>query len=52
MPFIYTTSSIDTDVLIWLFRGKPAATRLLKEVGQVTLSSVTYLELVRGMRDA
>ena len=42
---------IDTDVLIWLFRGKPSAARLLEEVEHVALSSITYMELVQGMRD-
>ena len=42
---------IDTDVLIWLFRGRESARRALVGVDKVTLSAVTYMELVQGMRD-
>lgn len=42
---------IDTDVLIWLFRGRASARKLLKGIDEVTLSAVTYMELVQGMRN-
>ena len=42
---------IDTDVLIWLLRGRASARKLLNGIDEVTLSAVTYMELVQGMRN-
>ena len=42
---------VDTDVLIWHLRGYPQATRRLDELAALTLSAVTYLEMLQGMRD-
>ena len=42
---------VDTDVLIWHLRGYPNATRRLDELGALTLSAVSYLEVRQGMRD-
>jgi predicted nucleic acid-binding protein len=42
---------VDTDVLIWHLRGYPNATRRLDELGALTLSAVTYLEVLRGIRN-
>lgn len=42
---------IDTDVLIWLFRGRESARRVVVGLDTVSLSAVTYMELVQGMRD-
>jgi predicted nucleic acid-binding protein len=42
---------VDTDVLIWHLRGYPQAMRRLDELGALTLSAVTYLELLQGMRN-
>lgn len=42
---------IDTDVLIWLFRGRESARRAVERADRVELSAVTYMELVQGMRD-
>lgn len=42
---------IDTDVLIWHLRGYPQATRRLDQLVSFTVSAVTYLELVQGMRN-
>ena len=42
---------IDTDVLIWLFRGRDSASRLLQRLDSVTLSAITYMELIQGLRD-
>ena len=42
---------VDTDVLIWHLRGYPQATRRLDELGTLTLSSISYLELLQGMRN-
>jgi hypothetical protein len=40
---------IDTDVLIWHLRGYPKATQRLDQLSKLTLSAVTYLELLQGM---
>ncbi len=42
---------IDTDVLIWLFRGKESARRAINKCDTVELSAITYMELVQGMRN-
>jgi predicted nucleic acid-binding protein len=42
---------IDTDVLIWLFRGRASAKRALEACDAVQLSAITYMELVQGMRN-
>ena len=41
---------IDTDVLIWLFRGHEQALQAIQNCESVSLSAVTYMELVQGMR--
>lgn len=41
---------VDTDVLIWHLRGYAQATRRLDELGALTLSAVSYLELLQGLR--
>ncbi len=42
---------VDTDVLIWHLRGYAQATRRLDDLGSLTLSSVSYLEVLQGMRN-
>ncbi|MFZ1829674.1 MAG: type II toxin-antitoxin system VapC family toxin [Candidatus Competibacteraceae bacterium] len=42
---------IDTDVLIWHLRGYPKATQRLDQPSKLTLSAVTYMELLQGMRN-
>lgn len=42
---------VDTDVLIWHLRGYPNATRRLDELGTLTLSAVSYLEVLQGIRN-
>ncbi|KIM11454.1 MAG: twitching motility protein PilT [Sulfuricurvum sp. PC08-66] len=42
---------IDTDVLIWYLRGNPKAYQLIHGMGTFCISSVTYMELVQGMRN-
>jgi predicted nucleic acid-binding protein len=42
---------VDTDVLIWHLRGYPKATRRLDQLPALTLSAVTYLEVLQGMRN-
>nr|VFJ69307.1 MAG: hypothetical protein BECKDK2373C_GA0170839_12134 [Candidatus Kentron sp. DK] len=42
---------LDTDVLIWYMRGDENARDLVDGLSDVTLSAVTYMELVQGMRN-
>ncbi|MBN2896776.1 MAG: type II toxin-antitoxin system VapC family toxin [Campylobacterales bacterium] len=42
---------IDTDVLIWYLRGNQKAYELIHTMGAFCISSVTYMELVQGMRN-
>jgi predicted nucleic acid-binding protein len=42
---------IDTDVLIWLFRGKASAHKILEKAPSVSLSTITYMELIQGVRN-
>ena len=42
---------VDTDVLIWHLRGKPQAAQRLDEMPVLTLSAVSYLELLQGLRN-
>ena len=42
---------VDTDVLIWHLRGYPKATQRLDQLPKLILSTITYLELVQGMRN-
>ena len=42
---------IDTDVLIWNLRGNTNAADLLDNAGGFTLSAVSYMELVQGVRN-
>lgn len=41
---------VDTDVMIWHLRGYPQATLRLDALPTLTLSAVSYMELVQGMR--
>jgi len=40
----------DTDILIWLFRGRESAREALEDCQTVELSAVTYIELAQGSR--
>lgn len=42
---------VDTDVLIWYLRGNKAAYTLIHSLPNFCISSVTYMELVQGMRN-
>ena len=42
---------IDTDVLIWYLRGNKKAYDLIHALSGFCISSVTYMELIQGMRD-
>ena len=43
---------IDTDVLIWFMRGNENARKILAGQREMTLSAVTYMELIQGLRNA
>jgi predicted nucleic acid-binding protein len=42
---------VDTDVLIWHLRGYPQATQKLDSFSTLTISAVTYMELLQGLRN-
>lgn len=42
---------IDTDVIIWYMRGNQNALEILEKHKSFTISVVTYMELVQGMRN-
>ena len=42
---------IDTDVLVWFFRGVESARATVAGCAGVALSAVSYMELVQGVRD-
>ncbi|MBZ0167142.1 MAG: type II toxin-antitoxin system VapC family toxin [Candidatus Omnitrophica bacterium] len=42
---------VDTDVLIWCLRGNTGARRTLDKLKHYTVSSVTVMELLQGVRD-
>ena len=42
---------VDTDVLIWYLRGNEKAYEVIENLSGFSLSVVTYMELVQGMRN-
>lgn len=42
---------IDTDVLIWYLKGNMKALEAIEVAGAFSISAVTYMELVQGMRN-
>jgi predicted nucleic acid-binding protein len=42
---------IDTDVLIWYLRGNEKAFKTIENLESFSISVVTYMELVQGMRN-
>ncbi len=42
---------IDTDVLIWYLRGSPKAKAVLDEMKEISISCVTHMEIVQGLRN-
>ena len=42
---------IDTDVLIWYLRGNKNAFKLIENEENFSISVITYMELVQGMRN-
>jgi len=42
---------VDTDVLIWYFKGNENAYQIIENSSNFFISVVTYMELVQGMRN-
>ena len=42
---------VDTDVLIWYMRGNGKALRAIQTLDESSISVVTYIELVQGLRN-
>jgi predicted nucleic acid-binding protein len=42
---------VDTDVLVWYMRGNVKAKRAIKNLKSFSISVVTYIELVQGLRN-
>jgi len=42
---------VDTDVLIWNLRGNTSAAGLLDNTPEFSISAVSWMELVQGVRD-
>ncbi len=42
---------VDTDILIWYLRGHVPAATFLRSCQPITISVVTYMELVQGARN-
>lgn len=42
---------IDTDVLIWYMRGNEKAYKAIEDSPNFSISVITYMELVQGMRN-
>jgi predicted nucleic acid-binding protein len=42
---------IDTDVLIWVFRGNAKAAKLVESFEKRHISVITYMELIQGVRN-
>lgn len=42
---------VDTDVLIWYMRGNEKARRAIRNLDGFSISVVTYIELVQGLRN-
>ena len=42
---------VDTDVLVWYMRGNEKANRAIKNLRGFSISVVTYIELVHGLRN-
>jgi predicted nucleic acid-binding protein len=42
---------VDTDVLIWYFRGNENALNIIKKHTPFGISVITYMELIQGMRN-
>ena len=41
---------VDTDVFIWFMQGRKEALEAVQSLEKVTISAITYMELVQGLR--
>ena len=41
---------LDSDVLIWYMRGNLKAKKVIENLGPFPISSVSYMELIQGLR--
>ena len=42
---------VDTDILIWYMRGNLKAKKVIENLSPFSISSVSYMELVQGLRN-
>jgi predicted nucleic acid-binding protein len=42
---------VDTDVLIWYMRGNEKAYKIIENLDNFSISVISYMELVQGMRN-
>ena len=42
---------VDTDILIWHMRGNTKARRAIARSGDFSISAITYMEIVQGVRN-
>jgi predicted nucleic acid-binding protein len=42
---------VDTDVLIWYFRGNHKAEKYLSNTEEISISAVTLMELIQGVKN-
>ncbi len=42
---------VDTDVLVWYMRGNEKAKKVIRNTNGFSISVVTYIELVQGLRN-
>jgi hypothetical protein len=42
---------VDTDILVWYMRGNKKAKRVIENLKNFSISVVTYIELVQGLRN-
>lgn len=42
---------LDSDILIWYFRGNPKANRFIVSLQNFSMTAITYMELLQGMRN-
>jgi predicted nucleic acid-binding protein len=42
---------IDTDILVWYMRGNEKAKRVMENLKKFSISVVTYIELLQGLRN-
>ncbi|MBA7649506.1 hypothetical protein ES703_57303 [subsurface metagenome] len=42
---------VDSDVLIWYMRGNEKARSVVNSLGEFSISSMTYMEILQGLRN-